>query len=137
MWKLTQGNVNCHNNLLFSNVGVGPPRIDYFYPDEVFKIAPGDTVEIVSIVIGTQPLSVTWYHNGSRVVNDTTVNDTHFSLKEIIYSEMLFSKLTITNVGEGAQGVYKIAANNVGGRTESEEAQLRLGKHPSLHNTCP
>ena len=103
----------------------------------MIKSTPGDTTEIVSITTGTQPLSVTWYHNGSRVVNNTTINDTHFSLTEIIYSEMLFSKLTISNVGEGAQGVYKIVANNVGGRAESGEAQLRLGKHPSLHNTYP
>jgi hypothetical protein len=131
---LNPSTLSCTNGTLLGEApvctGVDPPRIDYFYPDEVIKSTLGDTVEIISITTGTQPLSVTWYHNGSRVVNDTTVNDTHFSLTEIIYSEMLFSKLTISNVGEGAQGVYKIVANNVGGRAESGEAQLMLAVDP-------
>ena len=94
----------------------------------MFKITPGDTVEIFSIVIGTQPLSVTWQHNDSRVVNQTILNDTNFLLSEVIHTGMMFSKLTITNVGEDAQGVYKVVANNTGGQVESEEAQLVLGE---------
>ena len=112
------------------NSGVDPPRIDYFFPRGVIKSPPGDTVEIISIIISTQPLSVTWEHNGSRLVNQTTINDTHFLLTEVIYSEnnIICSILTITNVGEGAQGVYKVVAINNGGRAESAEAELMLGE---------
>ena len=73
-------------------------------------------------------LLATWQHNSFRVVNQT-LNNTHFLLTEFIYSENnTFSKLTITNVGEGAQGVYRVVAINDGGRAESEEAQLMLSE---------
>ena len=106
-----------------------PPRVEYFYPDGVIKTTPGDTMEITSIIIGTDPLSITWTHNGSIIVNLTTLNNTSFVLNEVPYlNNMHFSKLTISGVGEVAQGVYKIVANNNGGRAESEEAQLMLGE---------
>jgi hypothetical protein len=120
---------------LLPNTDVDPPRVDYFYPDGVFKSTPGETTEILSVTVGTQPLHVTWQHNGSRVVNNTTLNNTHFSLTELIYSEMIFSKLTIDSVGEIAQGVYKMIANNGGGQAESGEAQLMLGE--SISSSCP
>jgi hypothetical protein len=116
---------------LLPNTDVDPPRVDYFYPDGVFKSTPGETTEILSVTVGTQPLHVTWQHNGSRVVNNTTLNNTHFSLTELIYSEMIFSKLTIDSVGEIAQGVYKMIANNGGGQAESGEAQLMLANQPA------
>ena len=90
--------------LPIANAGVELPRIDYFYPGGMVNITPGDTIEIISLIVGTRPLSVTWQHNGSRVVNQTTPNNTHFLLTEVIHTGMMLSKLTITNVGEGVQG---------------------------------
>ena len=118
------------------NVDVDPPRVDYFYPDGVIKKTRGENIEIIAITVGRLPLNINWTHNGSIIVNLTTLNNTSFMLTDVPYSDnMHFSKLTISSVGEVAQGVYKIVANNTGGRVESEEeVQLMLGE---LHKACP
>lgn len=106
--------------------------VDYFYPEGVFTSNPGETKVITSLTTGSQPLHVTWRHNGSEVVNLSTINDTQFTVQQIDDLESaVYSKLTIYGVGAVAQGTYKIVVSNDAGQDESQEAQLMLGR---LHN---
>lgn len=107
--------------------------VDYFFPEGVFTSPPGATTMITSLTTGSQPLHVTWTHNGSEVVNLSTINNTQFTVQQIddLESEAVLSKLIINGVGAVAQGAYKIVVNNDAGQDESQEAQLMLGK---LHN---
>lgn len=116
-----------------SSTEIIPPTVDYFYPLGVFKSPPGETEMITSLTTGSQPLHVTWTHNGSEVVNLSTINDTWFTVQQVndVESELVFSKLIINGVGAVAQGTYKIVVSNDAGQDESQEAQLMLGK---LHN---
>ena len=104
--------------------------VDYFYPEGVFKSPPGATKVITSLTTGSQPLHVTWRHNGSQVINLSTINNTQFTVEQIydLESEAVFSQLTINGVGAIAQGIYKIVVSNAAGQDESQEAQLMLGK---------
>lgn len=115
---------------LFPIVATMPPRIEYFYPGGVFKSSPGATKVISSLIVGSQPLLVTWQHNGTDVINNSSIHNTQFTVNQFDDSNTIFSQLTINGVGEVAQGVYKIVANNGAGRDESREAQLMLGELP-------
>lgn len=104
--------------------------VDYFYPEGEFECSPGATEVITSLTTGSQPLNVTWRHNGNEVINDSTINSTQFIFLKINdpESEEVFSQLTIRGVGAVAQGTYKIVVRNDAGQDESQEAQLMLGK---------
>lgn len=104
--------------------------VDYFYPEGVFKSPLGAERVITSLTTGSQPLDVTWRHNGSQIFNLSIINgtSTQFTVDNYTDDEAVFSKLTISGVGAVAQGVYKIVVSNDAGQDESEEAQLMLGK---------
>lgn len=125
--------------IAFPGTGINPPMVDYFDPEGIFKSSPGETQVITSLTTGSQPLNVTWRHNGNKVINNSIINSTQFVFLKINDPENqeVFSQLTIHGVGAVAQGTYKIVVTNDVGQDESQEAQLMLCKSSGfpIHNS--
>ena len=102
--------------------------MNYFDPNGVIPSPPGIDTTIHSLTSGTQPLNVTWQHNGMNLSRLSILNNTHYDLRGAIDDQTVFSVLTIKSLGNATQGVYKIVANNSGGVTMSEAAELTIGE---------
>ena len=98
--------------------------VDYFDPSGVTKAHRGEERLLESLTTGSQPLTVTWQHNGSNI----NMSDPMFILYSLPTDDATYSTLTINSMAEVTQGEYKIVANNLQGQTVSEAAQLMLGE---------
>lgn len=105
-----------------------PPMVTFLDPQGVVKSPRGGTQRLDCLTEGSQPLDVTWLHDGTVVVNNSLVNISQYLIQNISFNTGAYSILTIDSVTEHVQGIYKCAAYNSAGEAESDKVQLMLGE---------
>ena len=106
-----------------------PPKVTYMDPTGVVKISRGNQERLTCLTVGSLPLSVMWWHNGSVVHNNSLANISQYLIQNLTLNSGAYSTLIIDNVSEFVEGDYKCVGFNRAGKAQSNPGvQLMLGK---------